>query len=333
MKEIQEFLAKIYLKAGIHISLDEDGEILTDFDKNILHNIFQLLMELREKNYKQYLSCLSVLIFHGYSCLEADSEYIEKTMDSNEGKIPNEENEERVNDRNALIEYIENSKSIEDLDSTLEQNNELNLITLLLEWHVGDVFECSYEYICYDIMMDIEPMPLFYKLVSPQIIQETFKNAVDYATKHDPSEILNLIESFYLLSDSTDSAYDLHKYIINCFLNGNHIEQLAIYIKDILWSAYIRCKYQEDDENVSDEIESYIYNYENNSNFRQQECFNLISKPDTSNTLKLFLDFNKLDYAPTKDLDSKRLNIFSKEMTAETNKFVRKLIPPKEKSE
>ena len=332
MKEIQDYLAQIYLKAGITITIDEDeAEINADFSSNTIEKIVNFLIELRNTDYQKYLSCLSILIFYNYADLNADASFIKTSLE--ESIIKNNEKDQTIKDREKLIDYIVECKNIEDFDTTLAKNNDLDLLYIFFEYHITATFESSFEELCYIIMMDIESMPLYCKYVKPEIIEETFQSAISYTIEHDPHEVLSTVESFYILSESIESSYELHKYIINRFLKNNYTEQLSVYVKDILWCAYIRCKYQEDDESITEEMEDFIHNYETNPEFRHKEYFNIILKPDTSTTLKLYLEFNDIDCPTNKELDSKKLNALSQKMEIETTEFVRKLIPKKKKSE
>lgn len=344
MEKIHEYLKSLYLKCGVSFFL-EDGELKTNYDDETEKDVNDSILALKNGNYDLFLRILATLIVCNYIHLldfyeeltedEDDDESLDNPdFDDTETWESNDDEEyvsfmEFTELLEKVLEYIKNAQDIHDLVKATSENGDLeDFLELLLDFHLNLTFENTYPQICSMVIADNDQIAIYRKFLSADTINQIFMVGFDYLVKKKPDELLYTIESFYLFSKDIDGSYAFHAHLVDELLKNGLLDNLTVYISEILWDTYTSYKEQEANDNLSSEAREYMANYETDLAFRERECRNLIFNPYESNVLRLYLEFNELEPYP-EIADIEDIETLVKKRNEEIADFIRKLVKPK----
>lgn len=348
MKKIQNYLKLLYIQSGVTLTVNDIEDVFASYNSNNIIMIYTKLMKLRQTDYNLYLNCLSAILLIAHFNLKESIGFY-RAMDEALDELTDEEyqsleearehDEKFISAKKTLFYYINTATDLKDLDETLYKNKCLDLICLLIPYHINHTFEESYEFNCYNLFVTSEILVELARYIPHQVFNNIAYTGIDYAIEEDPESLIYIVRTSYELTKSIEAAKEVHKLLLDLFNKHNSIDEFASYIFDFIWSIYKNCKLQEDSYQIDEKSEQFIIDFEDNPNYHLKLCLELLSDIEHTKLFEMFLDDGFEEYIQDPDaaeetsekalLLEEFLDNLYKQKKEETNKFIRKLIPQK----
>jgi len=240
MNEGTRWIVETFTNSGINI-LEENGQRMLDIEKEeYVDYVRAELGKLEKEDFAKYKDVLSLMLIQSDFCYEIKHQKFEENeYDENDEQLSPNDIHDLYKAQDYFMLMLEEAPNIEYLIKFI---GDVDILESIIVFYAEFLVEALGEFAYYHRFTEVSTTAMYKKFMSKELFIEVFTWAVKTGVKEDPAILIEMISEYYEDTGKIEEALDLHCFIVQSNLGSADAENLAIYLLEIIQTAYLGAK-------------------------------------------------------------------------------------------